>query len=163
MISEPLLNAINDQIEHEFFSAYLYLSMAAYFEAQSLPGFANWMRIQSDEERKHAMKFFDFLVDRNARVVLHAISQPEAEWTSPLDVFEDAYRHEQKVTSLINTLYEIALREKDYATQVMLQWFINEQVEEEKNASYIADLLRMAEDKQGALINLDRHVGKREE
>jgi ferritin len=163
MISEPLLNAINDQIEHEFFSAYLYLAMAAYFEGQSLPGFAKWMRIQSDEERKHAMKFFDFLVDRGAKINLHALPQPQAGWESPLDVFEHVLQHEQKVTSLINTLYEVALQEKDYPSQVLLQWYITEQVEEEKNATYIVDILRMAEDRRGTLINLDRHVGKREE
>lgn len=162
MLKQSLVTLINDQIEHELFSAYLYLSMAAYFESTSLPGFAKWMRMQSDEEREHAMKFFDYLVDRGARVELHAISQPQAEWTSPLDVFEQALQHEQKVTSLINTIYEKAVQEKDYPTQVMLHWFIEEQVEEEKNAAQIVDMLRMAEEHKGTLINLDHHIGKRE-
>jgi ferritin len=163
MISEPLLKVINDQIEHELFSAYLYLSMSAYFESISLPGFAKWMRIQAGEEREHAMKFFDFLVDRGARVNLHAISQPQAEWQSALDVFEHALQHEQKVTSLINNIYEVALKEKDYPAQVMLHWFIGEQVEEERNASQIVDQLRMVENRPGNLLFMDRHVGKREE
>ncbi len=112
MLSEPVLKLINDQIEHELFSAYLYLSMAAYFESQSLPGFAHWMRLQSDEEREHAMKFFDYVIDRGSKVSLHAISQPPFEWQSALDVFEHALQHEQKVTSLIHTIYEIALERK---------------------------------------------------
>jgi len=161
-MNELLVSMINDQIEHEFFSAYLYLSMAAYFEKRSLPGFAHWMRLQADEEREHAMKFFDFLVDRGVRVDLHAISQPPSEWNTVLDVFEHAYQHEQKVTSLIHTLYEKAVQEKDYPTQVMLHWFIEEQVEEEKNVSEIVDMLRMAEDHRGALLHLDHRVGKRE-
>jgi ferritin len=163
MISDNLVNAINDQIEHEFFSAYLYLAMSAYFESQNLPGFAHWMRVQSGEEEEHAMKFYHFLVDRGARVSLHAISQPQAEWQSALDVFQHALQHEQKVTSLINTLYEIAVKEKDYPAQVMLHWFINEQVEEEKNATMIVDQLQMAENRPGNLMYLDRHIGKREE
>ncbi|MCC6955558.1 MAG: ferritin [Anaerolineales bacterium] len=163
MMNEAVVSMINDQIEHEFFSAYLYLSMAAYFESKSLSGFARWMRLQADEEREHAMKFFDFLIDRGARVSLHAISQPQAEWTSVLDVFEHSLQHEQKVTSLINSIYEKAVQEKDYPTQVMLHWFIDEQVEEEKNVGQIVDMLRMAEDRQAALLNLDYHVGKRSE
>jgi ferritin len=163
MLKESLVSLINDQIEHEFFSAYLYLSMAAYFESKSLPGFAKWMRLQAGEEQEHAMKFFDYLIDRGARVNLHGINQPQAEWGSVLDVFEHAYNHEQKVTSLINSIYEKAVQEKDYPTQVMLHWFIDEQVEEEKNASQIVDMLRMAEDHQGTMLHLDRQAGKRAE
>jgi len=161
MLSEPVLKVINDQIEHELFSAYLYLSMAAYFESQSLPGFARWMRLQSDEEREHAMKFFDYVIDRGGKVSLHAIAQPPSEWQSALDVFEHALQHEQKVTSLIHTIYEIALKEKDYPTQVMLHWFIDEQVEEEKNAAQIVDHLRLMQDHMTGLLNLDHQVGKR--
>ena len=135
--------------------------MAAYFESQSLPGFARWMRLQSDEEREHAMKFFDFVIDRGGKVNLHAIAQPPTEWQSALDVFEHALQHEQKVTSLIHTIYEIALKEKDYPTQVMLHWFIDEQVEEEKNAAQIVDHLRMMEDHKTGLLNIDHQVGKR--
>jgi ferritin len=163
MISEAVVNVMTDQIEHEFFSAYLYLAMAEYFESESLSGFAQWMRIQSKEELEHGMKFFDYLVERGARVSLRAIPQPQGGWQSPLDVFEHAYEHEQKVTSLINSIYEIAVKEKDYASQVMLHWFIDEQVEEEKNTSEIATRLRMAGENKGALLNIDHHIGKRED
>ena len=163
MISEPVVKAMTDQIEHEFFSAYLYLAMAEYFESETLPDFAKWMRIQSKEELEHGMKFFDYLIDRGARVSLHAIPQPQGTWKSALEVFENAYQHEQKVTSLINSIYEVAVKEKDYASQVMLHWFIDEQVEEEKNTSEIVAMLRLAEDKKGTLLNLDHHIGKRDE
>jgi ferritin len=163
MISEAVVKAMTDQVEHEFFSAYLYLAMAEYFESENLSGFAQWMRIQSKEELEHGMKFFDYLIDRGARVSLHAIAQPQATWQSPLDVFEKAYEHEQKVTSLINTIYGIAVKEKDYASQVMLHWFIDEQVEEEKNTSEIASKLRVAGENKGVLFNIDHHIGKRED
>ena len=161
MLSEKLLAAINDQIEHELFSSNLYLAMAVYFEAQSLPGFAQWMRVQSDEERAHALKFVDYVNDVGGRVKVHAISEPPSEWSSPLDVFENVLRHEQKVTSLIYTLYEIALKDKDYAAQSMLKWFIDEQVEEEKNASLIVEQLKMLADPRGIIMHLDHRFGKR--
>src|SRR6476660_9479894 len=116
MISPSIQNAINDQIKHEFFSSYLYLSMSAYFETLGLPGFARWMRVQSQEEHAHAMKFFDFLNDRGGSVELQALDQPAGEFQSPLDVFEQALDHERKVTALIHRLYELALKESDYAT-----------------------------------------------
>jgi ferritin len=161
MISETLLDTINQQIKHELYSAYLYLSMSAHFEASALPGFARWTRLQANEELGHAMKFFDYLNDRGGRVVLLPIDQPPAEWGGPLEVFEEILKHEQKVTGLIHNLYAQAIKEKDYAAQIMLQWFVNEQVEEEKNATLIVDQLKMAEEKKGHLINIDRHVGKR--
>jgi ferritin len=161
MISETLLNAINDQIEHELFSSSLYLAMASYFEANSLPGFAQWVRVQSEEERGHALKFIQYLNDVGAPVKIHAISEPPSEWNGALDVFENILRHEQKVTSLIHTLYEIALKDKDYASQSMLKWFIDEQVEEEKNARLIVEQLKMLEDHKGAILNVDHHIGKR--
>jgi ferritin len=162
MLSEKLLYTINDQIEHELFSSNLYLAMAAYFEANSLPGFAHWMEVQSEEEREHALKFIEYLNDVGGRVKIHAISEPQSEWTSPLDVFEHVLTHEKKVTSLIHNLYEIALQEKDYAAQSMLKWFIDEQVEEEKNASLIVEQLKMFEDHRGAILNIDHHIGKRD-
>ncbi len=118
MLSETLLNAINDQIEHELFSSNLYLAMAAYFEEQSLPGFAKWMSVQSEEERGHALKFIAYLNDVGEHVKIHAISEPPSEWNGALDVFENVLRHEQKVTSLIHTLYELALKDKDYRCPV---------------------------------------------
>ena len=162
MLSKTLQDAINEQIKNELYSAYLYLSMAAYYEAANLPGFTHWMRVQSEEEVEHAMKFFDFVYDRGGRVVLHAIDQPPVEFESPLDVFEKTLEHEWKVTSLINQLYELALQEKDYPAQVMLHWFIEEQVEEEKSAQQIVDTLKMVQDKPQALLMLDRELGRRE-
>jgi ferritin len=161
MLSEAMQNAINKQIKDELYSAYLYLSMAAYFEAASLPGFASWMRAQSQEEVDHAMKFFDFVNERGGRVELRAIEQPTVEFESPLAVFEATYEHEQKVTGLIHNLYALAVEEKDYAAQVMLHWFIDEQVEEEATASQIVDLLERIGDKDQGLIMLDRELGRR--
>jgi ferritin len=161
MISATVQNAINDQIKHEFYSSYLYLSMSAYFETLSLPGFARWMRVQSQEEHEHAMKFFDFINDRGGTVELQALDQPPGEFQSPLDVFEQALGHERKVTSLIHKLYELALKENDYATQTLLQWFITEQVEEEKNAGQIVEQLKMTGGEPSALLLLDRDLAGR--
>ena len=161
MLSKKVQDAINEQIKNELYSGYLYLAMSAYFEAKNLPGFAHWMRLQAEEEQEHALKFFDFVNDRGARVVLQAIDQPPVEWESPLAVFEQTLEHEQKVTGLINQLYELALEENDYPTQVMLQWFIDEQVEEEKNATEIVETLRLAGEKGQALIMMDRALARR--
>ncbi|MBN1537787.1 MAG: ferritin [Anaerolineales bacterium] len=163
MINEKVQNAINEQIKNELFSAYLYLSMSAYFEEKNLPGFAHWMRIQSQEEVEHAMKFFDFINDRGGKVTLFAIEQPKTAWKSALEAMKDAYAHEQLVTSMINNIYEIALTEKDYPAQVMLHWFIDEQVEEEKNASEIVEQLKLIEERGSAMLMLDRQLAQREE
>lgn len=161
MLSKKVQGAINEQIKNELYSAYLYLSMAAYNEAANLPGVAHWMRLQSQEEVAHAMRLFDFVNERGGRVVLHAIDQPPVEFESPLDVFEKTLEHERKVTAMIHNLYELALEENDYPTQVMLHWFIEEQVEEEDNASQIVETLKMAGDHGNALIMLDRALGQR--
>ena len=161
MLSEKLESAINDQIQRELASAYIYLSMAAYFEANTLPGFANWMRIQFHEEQAHAFKFFDFVYDRGGTVELQPIEGPPVEFKSPIEVFEITLGHEQKVTGHINDLYTLALEERDYPSQVMLQWFIDEQVEEEKNAGDILDQLKMIEGNAHALLMLDRELGSR--
>jgi ferritin len=161
MLSKAMQDAINEQIKNELYSAYLYLSMAAYFETGNLPGSAHWMRVQSQEEVAHAMKFFDFVNERGGRVVLQAIDQPPVEFDSPSDVFEKTLEHERKVTALIHHLYEVALKENDYAAQVMLHWFIEEQVEEEDQASQILETLRMVGDKGNALVMLDRQLGSR--
>lgn len=163
MISEKMQDAINDQIQAEFYSAYMYLSMAAYFEAKNLPGFAKWLRVQFQEEQEHALKFYDFLTDRGGRVQLGAIEQPPLEWEGNLEAFQAVLEHEQKVTGMINKLYEVALKQKDYASQVMLHWFIDEQVEEEKNASDIIEQLLLIDARGSALLMLDRQLGKREE
>lgn len=161
MLSKAMQEAINEQIMNELYSAYLYLSMAAYFEASGLPGFAGWMRAQSQEEVAHAMKFFDFVNERGGRVELHAIEQPPLAFVSPRAVFEATYEHEQKVTALIHDLYELALEEKDYAAQVMLHWFIDEQVEEEDSVSQILDTLERIGDQDQGLLMLDRQLGQR--
>jgi ferritin len=161
MLNKKLESAINDQIQRELASAYIYLSMAAYFEANTLPGFANWMRIQFHEEQAHAFKFFDFVYDRGGVVELQAIEQPPVQFSSPIEVFEKTLAHEQLVTGHINDLYTLALEERDYPSQTLLQWFIDEQVEEEKNAGDILDLLKMVEGNPHALLMLDRELGAR--
>ncbi len=161
MLSDTLYKLLNDQINHEHYSSYLYLSMAAYFEAQNFSGFAHWMKVQSEEEYEHGMKFFEFIQDRGRAVSLGAIAAPPIEWSSPAELFAEVLKHEQKVTSLINAIYAQALKENDYPTQVMLHWFINEQVEEEKNAQQIVDQLKMIGDSLQGLMMLDRALGKR--
>ena len=161
MLSKVVQDGINEQIKNELYSAYLYLSMSAHFEAANLSGFAHWMRLQSQEEVSHAMKFFDFVNNRNGRVVLQAIDQPPVEFGSSLDIFEQTLEHERKVTAMINRLYKLALEESDYPTQVMLQWFIEEQVEEEASAEQIVEMLKMIGDETRSLIMLDRELGQR--
>jgi ferritin len=161
MITKSLQDAINDQINKELFSSYLYLSMAAYFEDKNLPGFANWMRRQADEERGHGMKLYNHLVERGGRIMLTAIDAPKTDWKSSLEVFEEVAEHEAKVTASINALYELAFKEKDYPAQVVLQWFITEQVEEEKNAAEILSNLKLIEERGTAVLMLDHRLGKR--
>lgn len=161
MLSDKLQKAMNEQIKNELYSAYMYLAMSAHFDSKSMPGFARWTRLQAKEETEHAMKFYDFIIDRGGKVELLAIDQPPTGYGEPLEIFKQILGHEQKVTAMINNLYEIALGDKDYPTQVMLHWFIDEQVEEEKNASLIVDQLTMAAGSMGALMTIDHHVGKR--
>jgi ferritin len=163
MLSQAVQDAINDQIHHEFHSAYVYLSMSAYLEAANFSGFAKWMRIQSKEEVMHGMKLFDYVNNRNGRVTLKTLEQPPVEWKSVLDVFENALRHEQKVTGMIHSLYALATKENDYATQVALTWFINEQVEEEATATAVVDRLKIAGGDGAALLILDNQLGSRED
>jgi ferritin len=154
-------DAMNEQINKELYSSYLYLSMAAYLEDKNLPGFAHWMRVQEAEEREHAMKLYDFIQERGGRVLLKAIDAPRTEWTSTLEVAEEVAAHEAKVTASIYALYETALKEKDYPAQVMLQWFISEQVEEEKNAAEIVASLKLIEAHDTAVLMLDHQLAKR--
>lgn len=154
-------DALNEQINAEWYSAYLYLSMEGYFESLNLPGFANWMRAQIQEEAMHALKIYDFVNERGGRVLLKSIAQPPAEWDTPLAVFEAAYKHEQKVTGLINNLVNLAIREKDHATNNFLQWFVSEQVEEEASAGQVVQKLKMAENAPGGRLLLDRELARR--
>jgi ferritin len=161
MISKKMEDALNAQVNAELYSSYLYLSMESYFKAQNLNGFANWMRIQTQEEVVHATKIYDFINERNGRVILKTIEGPETEWDSALAVFKAAYEHEQKVTSLINNLVDLAIKEKDHATNSFLQWFVNEQVEEEASADGIVQQLKMMENAPGGMFMLDRELGQR--
>jgi len=161
MIGKKMEEAINRQINAEIYSAYLYFSMEAFFEAMGLKGFANWMRVQTQEELFHASKFYDYLNARDGRVILKAIEAPPVEWKSPLEVFEEAYKHEVKVTGLIHDLVTLALEEKDHASHQMLGWFVNEQVEEEANASQIASELKLIGDDKKALLMIDRELAAR--
>lgn len=161
MLSKPIQDAMNEQIKNELYSAYLYLSMAAHFESTNLPGFAHWMKIQATEEIKHGMKFFEYINERGGKVTLKTIEQPPLEFKTPLDIFKMASKHEQKVTGTIHKLYELALKENDYPSQVMLQWFIKEQVEEEKSAESIIEQLKMAGDSSAALLMADRQFAAR--
>lgn len=160
MLSERVLGALNEQINAELSSAYQYLAMAAYFESINLEGSAQWMKRQSREEVGHAMKIFEFIHDRGGRVSLAAVAQPQAEFDSPLAVWEAVLKQEQGVTARVHALYGLAAEEKDYATEVMLQWFVNEQVEEEKQARGILDQVRLVGVSSSAIFFIDRHLGK---
>jgi ferritin len=161
MLSTNLQAAFNDQINKELYSAYLYLGMSAWCEAANLSGSARWLQAQAQEEQSHAMKFYAFVHDRGGKVVLEAIAKPGQEYTSLLDLFEQVLEHERKVTALINGLYKAALTESDYPAQVILQWFINEQVEEEKNATMIVETLKMVGTQGASLFMVDRQLGSR--
>ncbi len=159
MLSDKMLTALNKQIQLEMSSAYTYLAMATYFEAESLKGFAGWMYGQFGEEQGHARKIYEYVHDRGGRVILQAIDKPEHDYKSPLDVFERVLAHEKKVTASIHELYELALADKDYPTQTHLHWFIDEQVEEEKTAAEILDHLKRIEGHPHLILGLDRRIG----
>lgn len=161
MLTKTILSALNKQINHEMNAAYNYLAMEAWFHSQNLAGFAQWMKVQRDEELEHARKLFDFVHDRGGEVELGSLAKPNGQFTSPRDVFAHAAKLEQGNTKAIHDLYALAVGEHDYATQSMLQWFIDEQVEEEKSTSEITALLEMAGDNQSALLLLNEKFGKR--
>jgi ferritin len=163
MISEKMQKAINDQINAEFYSSYFYLSMSAYCDSENYKGFAEWFRLQAEEERTHGFKLFDYLQERGGKVILKGIDEPPTNFKSIQDTFEQTLEHERKVTGLINNLNKLAIEENDYATQAHLQWFISEQVEEEATAEDILNQIKMVEGKPGNLFYIDRHiVGQRE-
>lgn len=161
MIKNKMVDAFNKQINAEMYSSYLYLSMAAWFEAKNLKGMAQWMRVQAQEESGHAMKFFDHLVERGGTVVLAEIAAPAATWTSSLGAFEEAYKHECEVTRLIHGLADLAAGEHDHASAVFLQWFVSEQVEEESAADEIVQKLKMVGEHRNGLFMMDRALGER--
>ena len=161
MIDGRMQEALNRHANAEFYSSYLYLSMSAYFQSINLTGFAHWMRVQAREELAHAMKFYDHVIGRGGRVSLQAVEAPTSQWDSPLAAFEDAYRHEQKVTGLINQLVDEAVQTRDHATNAFLQWFVSEQVEEEASVDAIVQKLRLVGDAPGGLFMIDHELGKR--
>jgi ferritin len=162
MLSKKIEEALNDQINAEIYSSYLYLSMSAYFASKSLNGFANWMRQQVQEELFHALKMYDFVNERGGRVILKSIDQPQTEWASTRAVFDHVLAHEQKVTGLINNLVDMALDKRDHASHIFLQWFVSEQVEEEATAGEIVDKLRLIGGDANGLFMLDRELGQRQ-
>lgn len=161
MLTEKMQTALNGQLNAELYSSYLYLSMNAYFKSVNLDGFANWMYYQAQEELEHSMKFYDFVIQRGGKVVLSQIEAPPTEWDSPMAIFEVTLAHEQKVTGLINDLVEIAHEERDHATNIFLQWFVSEQVEEEENVGGVLEQLKLMGDAQGGLFMIDRELAKR--
>ncbi|HEX2950180.1 MAG TPA: ferritin [Armatimonadota bacterium] len=161
MISDTMQDALNDQMNFELFSAYLYLSMSAYFQSLNLPGFANWMHVQAQEEMVHVMKFYNFILGRGGRVLLKTIDGPQTDWSAPIAPFEDAYAHEQKVTARINNLINLAIDERDHATNAFLQWFVTEQVEEESNVDAVVRQLRLVGEDKSGLFMIDRELGTR--
>jgi len=161
LINKEIEKAINDQINAELYSAYLYLSMAAYFESENLKGFANWMQVQAKEEVEHAMKFYSYLNERGGRVFLSEIKKPETEWDSPLAIFEHVYEHEKGVTERIYKLVDLATSKNDHATKSLLNWFVDEQVEEEASANEILEMLKRVKDSPNALFMLDSRLGGR--
>jgi len=161
MIKNEMQEALNTQVNAELYSSYLYLSMSSWFQSINFPGFANWMRVQATEELVHAMKIYDFVIGRSGRAVLGPVEGPPIEWPSPLDAFEAVYKHELKVTGLINGLADKSLELKDHATNIFLQWFVTEQVEEEASADEIVQRLKLIKDSPDALFMLDKDLGAR--
>ncbi|MDI9632436.1 MAG: ferritin [Methanolinea sp.] len=162
MLKKKVEDALNAQLNAELYSAYLYLAMSAYCETIPMKGFARWLRLQAGEEREHAMKFFDYIIEAGGTVKLSRIDAPEGSWNSVGDVFAQVYEHEKKVTGMIHALMDLAVKEKDYATQNFLSWFVKEQVEEEANASEILARIKMLKDVAGHMFWLDKEMGKRE-
>ncbi len=161
-LEDKMLSALNEQINKEIFSAYLYYSMAAYFDSLNLEGFANWMKVQAKEELAHAQKMYDYIYDKDGVVELGSIDKPKKEWESPLEAFKDAYDHELSVTQSIDKLVDLAKELNDHATQNFLQWFVNEQVEEEANTKKIVDTLQMMGESKTALFMYNGQLGSRQ-
>ncbi|RQG86797.1 ferritin [Natrarchaeobius halalkaliphilus] len=161
MLKNSIEDALNEQINEELYSSYLYLSMAAYYEDEGLPGFASWMRSQADEEHAHAMRIYEFVVERDGRITLEGIDSPPTEWNGPADAFEAAYEHEVEITRMIDELVGLAREENDNATENMLQWFVAEQVEEEATAQGILDKLNHVGDDGPGLLMIDQELGQR--
>ena len=161
MLSKKLELELNKQVNAEFFSAYLYLSMSAFLASKNLSGFSNWMKVQFEEEQFHALKLYQYIFDRGGKIELEKIEKPKTEWTNIVNVFEEVLAHEEKITSLINNLVDLAIQEKDHATVNMLQWFVEEQVEEEANASDLLGQLKLIQGKGSGLYMIDKELKQR--
>ena len=161
MLKKSVLDGISQQIKNELYAGYLYLAMSSHFDVENFKGFSHWMRLQAEEELQHAIRLFDYVARVRGRVALHAIEAPPTTFGSPLDIFKQAFEHEREVTSQITDLYELARKERDYATELELQWFIQEQVQEEDNAATAVDQLQLAGDSKAALLMLDGQFGQR--
>lgn len=160
-MEKKIAKAFNEHLNAEFYSSYLYLSMANYFAAENLEGMANWMRLQTDEERMHAIKFVDYINDRGGRVVLEQIDKPKTDWESPLEAFSDAYKHEQLISKKINELVDLSVKENNHAATAFLQWFVSEQVEEEATVQAIVGKLELIKDNPMGLLMIDQQLGQR--
>lgn len=158
MISDKMQEALNKQVNAEFYSAYMYLAMSAYCNNMGLPGFAHWMRMQYEEESLHVTKMYDYILDQGGTIHLETIEEPPKEYGTPLEVFETTLEHEQFVTGLIHKLMDLAVEERDYATQTFLQWYVTEQVEEESNVNDIVAPLRMVGEDKGGLMMIDQQL-----
>jgi ferritin len=161
MLKSSVEKALNSQINEEYFSSYLYLSIAAYFESLNLQGFANWMRVQAQEEYIHSMKFFDYVIHAGGKVTLKGIKEPKTQWKSIVEAFEDTLEHEQHITDLINKLTTLSMKENDHATYSFLKWFVDEQVEEMANATQILHELKLVEKNNAGVLMLDRELKAR--
>lgn len=161
MLSPKMQDALNQQLNAELYSGYMYLSMSSYFKSINLDGFAAWMHAQAQEELMHALKFYDFIIQRGGRALLAEVAAPPTEWQSPVEVFEATLAHEQKVTGLINDLMEVAISERDHATRIFLQWFVTEQVEEEESVGGVLEQLKLMGEATGGLFMIDRELGQR--
>ena len=161
MISDKMCKALNNQVNAELFSSYLYLGMSSWFSERSLSGFASWMRVQAQEELSHGMKIYDYILERGGKVELGAITQPESVWESPVAVVKEVVNHEAKVTGLINDLVDVALDERDHAANIFLQWFVSEQVEEEASVGEVFERMKMVDGNSGGMFAMDMELGKR--
>ena len=161
MLKDNVQKALNQQLNDELYSSYLYLAMAAYFESENLNGFSHWMKLQSREEYEHGMKIYEYILQRNGRVALPQINAPAESWKTLVDLFEEVFNHEQKVSEAINEIVDLTLKEKDYATNNFLQWFISEQVEEEAASLYILDRAKLVGDNRNGIFLLDREMAQR--
>jgi ferritin len=161
MLTPKMQQALNAQIRDEMASAYLYLAMSAWCDGKAFKGFAKWLRVQHEEEMDHLRKLVDYVVDRGGEVALEAVPAPKKEFGSMLQVFEAVLEHERGVTAAIHRLYDVSLTERDVASQVFLQWYVTEQVEEEANVSEVVEKIRMVGDRSGTLLYLDKEYGKR--